>query len=754
MLRHWLSIGIAIAVIGIIAVLIVKARRDRWPVEEQAVNLAVGAEFSLPVRRDRILVKSYEFNRAGDTEGWELLTPEGPDLIETAGGMLNVQREGASRVEISNSIEIDATEVNLVELRVRKPVLKFSAAWRIGPAKWSPDFTGSRAISTEEWRTISIPVGQSKYWKGRIAALRIHLGASPAAREKEFQIDSIRLLRDENPSFTRRPERLGYAIADELQWVIPTEVPGKFQREVEIPKGARLSFSYGLSKQTWQSHRAEVMLQVSATTDRGESQPLASGRLQPKAMHGKWQWVKEVVNLEHLAGQRATLTFEASSADEKPAGLVLWGNPILEPSQTQSVKERPNIIVILIDALRPDHLGVYGYEQPTSPNLDELARESIVFENAFAQAQSTYVSVASLFTSLFPLEAKDEETGYHNLKQEVTTLAERLEDEGYVNSAFSTNYFIHWDYGFDRGFETFRCHHELPAKPLTQNVLRWLEDNPRRPFFVYLHFMDTHSPYTPPGEFRSRFLPADYHPTTPILFSGNAGLVKQKMEEGHEFNSQDRDYLKGLYDGEIASVDWNIGHMIERLRKMGLYDNTVIVVLADHGEEFWEHGSLEHGKQLYEELIRVPLIFKLPKSAGRAGERVSAAVQLVDVCPTLLELAGLPSPTGLRGESLLDVDPNENRWQYAEIPRMRALRGEGWKLIDKLPPAEDELYNLREDPAERRNLITEHPQIAAKMRSEMDRLVQTRGPALSAAQEREQIDPKTMERLRALGYIK
>ncbi|NIM06592.1 MAG: sulfatase-like hydrolase/transferase [Armatimonadetes bacterium] len=212
--------------------------------------------------------------------------------------------------------------------------------------------------------------------------------------------------------------------------------------------------------------------------------------------------------------------------------------------------------------------------------------------------------------------------------------------------------------------------------------------------------------------------------------------------------------MKGLYDGEIASIDHNIGRIIEYLRNEGIYDNTVIVVLADHGEEFWERGGLEHARTLHDEILRIPLILKLPPSANRRGERVSATVRQVDVYPTLLELAGVSLSSDIRGESLLHIDPAKSRWEYAETPYIAALRGEEWKFIAKSRPKQEELYNLEEDPAERKNVAAQHPQVLARMQEEMSSLMRMEEFASAADQEYKKVDPKTLERLRSLGYVK
>ncbi|NIM06588.1 MAG: hypothetical protein GTO55_09135, partial [Armatimonadetes bacterium] len=264
MVRRRLIAGIAVILIVVALTFIVKAKREREFLAEHTVNLAVGAKVNLPEQRNPVLVESFDFDKRGDAEGWELRIPEGPERMWIADGVLHIRRDGAPRSRVQRSFNLSAADVNLIELHVRRPLRRFSLSWLLETGQWSPAFAASRAISAEEWRTISFPVGQSEYWRGHITALRVNFDTGSGIKVPAFQVDSIRLLRDENPSFMVRPKRVGYVIANERQWVIPMELPGKFSREVEIPKGARLSFSYGLSKETWQSHQAKVMLQVSA----------------------------------------------------------------------------------------------------------------------------------------------------------------------------------------------------------------------------------------------------------------------------------------------------------------------------------------------------------------------------------------------------------------------------------------------------------------------------------------------------------
>ncbi|MBN1221941.1 MAG: sulfatase, partial [Candidatus Aminicenantes bacterium] len=271
-----------------------------------------------------------------------------------------------------------------------------------------------------------------------------------------------------------------------------------------------------------------------------------------------------------------------------------------------------NVLLILIDALRPDHLPCYGYEKNTAPFISRLAEKGIVFENAISQSSWTKASVASLFTSLYP----------HNhtakkwrdvLPLEVSTLAEELKAHGFVTYAVQTNTFIQARHNFDQGFDEYieSAYPECTADRVADLSIEFFKKIKERPekFFAYLHFMDTHFPYDAPKTYREYFVDKDY--------VGDPDLSKVTLKDLRSgimnLSERNKDHIRALYDAEIRFVDDQVQKIIDSLKLLKLGDNTIIIITSDHGEEFWEHGGFEHGHSMYNELLRVPLIIYNPK---------------------------------------------------------------------------------------------------------------------------------------------
>jgi arylsulfatase A-like enzyme len=746
------SSTIAIAAILLVGLLGLagKILRDRTLMRRgEVTGDSFPAKFDPTVDRPPLLVTSFDFDRDDDPEGWEPAESALPgEKLKVKDGRLYLPRMGASQSSLSRETDLDAGKINLIAVHLSAANAKDCGV------EWQPEigrsgtFPQSRYSSDKAGCTYYIAVGQSALWKGSIKRLKLVFLKAP----KKLAIDWIHLLQDDRQSFVMRAGKTGYVLAGRLEWVTPISIPGKFQREISVPQSGTGAISCGLSKEAWQSRLETVTVRVSARVNNGESREISTLQLRPKASHVPWRWESESLDLRPWAGRQATLTFEVGPPASKAGGLVLLVNPPAPVSPKVSPGPRYNFVILLVDALRRDHLSIYGYGRQTSPRLAQLAGESIVFDHSFAQSFCTNLSVTSLFTSRFPLEAKVRASGYFEIKKALVTFPQRLQQAGYRTAAFSANPLVNWDYGYEAGFDTF-YQNRAPGEILNEEAVRWLKANGGEPFLLYLHYMDVHAHYQPPANFRSLFLPAGYLPTDKKVWNGEASSLNSRIEEqGYVLPRQDLDYLMGLYDGGIAHADSCIGSLLAELKKMGSYNNTVIVVLADHGEEFLDHGKLEHTPQLYNELVRVPLILRLPASAGRRGERVSSQVRLLDVYPTLMELAGLPIPSDIRGQSLLAA--KAEREAYAESPSLAAISAGGWKLIDKPGEDRDELYNFAREPAEKNNLIASHPEKAAALRARIARLSQGKNSAVAARQKLKDIDPKTLEKLKALGYLK
>jgi arylsulfatase A-like enzyme len=445
----------------------------------------------------------------------------------------------------------------------------------------------------------------------------------------------------------------------------------------------------------------------------------------------------------------------------------------------QADTSRPNVLIILIDTLRADRLGSYGYDRDTSPNLDKLAAEGWRFSAAVSQAPWTKPSVASLFTGQYARQTSVGTDSWTPLRVQGLpyvsslapwhlTLAEAMAGSGYDTAAFGHNNNLVPEAGYSQGFFTYDWK-ELPAgfvhqlkkrlgirragDWITRHFLRWLNANEGGRFFAYLHTLDVHWPYRPPAPFHGMFTakPSLENFNRPNFMSDQI----RKIRSGTRPEPDTVRAMSDAYDECIRHVDHQLGELFQELASRGLYDNTLIVVTSDHGEEFMDHGMLSHGHALYDELIRVPLIVKFP-CPGRhcAPAVVEAPVELVDIFPTVMEAAGLATPELLAGKSLTDNTRPATRAAYSERLDQMAMRTRDWKVIYDEPSNSEKLFDLRNDPGEKSDLASQQPAVGKQMVMRLLDHAATRAPLTAAQRSFVEADKETLEGLRALGYIK
>ena len=426
----------------------------------------------------------------------------------------------------------------------------------------------------------------------------------------------------------------------------------------------------------------------------------------------------------------------------------------------------PNLVLISLDTLRRDHSSAYGYERETTPNLERFAEQGVRFALAYAPTSTTGPTHATLFTSLHPITHRVVKNGRVLVPAQVT-LAERLRDRGWDTAGVVSSYVLDARFGWDQGFAvwdddfdpaTATVRNEAwegaevevfdrTADATTERALAWL-DGPRehdRPFFLFVHYFDPHAPWVPPVGFARRFPPAD---------APTGGLP----------------VLRARYDAEIAFADQQIGALLDALEERGLAENSLVAITADHGEGLMQHGHLLHGAQIYEEQVRVPLLLRWP---GRlpAGRVIEGAVSLIDLAPTLLELAGVtPAPDEpMQGESLVrviegkeSIDPARPIFLFRQLYQrgfdsgtpvageQYGIRVGDWKLILAPDEGTRQLFDVARDPRERRDRNADEPALAAELEQKIAawRAQHTRGTTAPDA-----ISEADLERLRALGYV-
>ena len=411
-----------------------------------------------------------------------------------------------------------------------------------------------------------------------------------------------------------------------------------------------------------------------------------------------------------------------------------------------------NVVMVVVDTLRRDHVSCYGYERETTPHIDALAADGVRFETAYSQSPWTTPSLASLLTSRLP-----QELGLRSkqsvVPDDAVLLGEMLEPYDYATCAVVSHKFCSERWNFDQGFAAFDDtnalgHQAVTSPDVTERALEFVDQraNDGQPFFLFVHYFDPHLSYIdhPETGFER---PADY-----------TGPVRPKHELAElnkiELQPADRAELERLYDTEVAFTDRHVGRLFERLREHGLYDDALIVVTSDHGESFLDHGELGHGRTLYGEVLNVPLIVKYPEAYTRAGSRTQP-VALLDVVPTVLDVVGVPAPVLLHGHVLGRAPRSRTIPGFTHMNGgLRSLCDVRFKLIERPATGERELYNLARDPEEQNNMLERGAiglagQVLDRMQAEQkswDARLQPIAPQSI------RLGPATLESLRELGY--
>ncbi len=443
---------------------------------------------------------------------------------------------------------------------------------------------------------------------------------------------------------------------------------------------------------------------------------------------------------------------------------------------------KPNVILISVDTLRPDHLSCYGYDRSTSPNLDAMAKDGVRFTQALSPASWTLPAHMSLMTSQYP-HVHGVEVAQKALPDKATTLAELLSDHGYETAAVISWIYVAAKFGFAQGFDEF--HELLPAEELvdstaqasfkaeqvTDQAIQWLQRDHPKPFFLFVHYFDPHLDYDPPPPFDRMFDPDYLGPA-----SGTYGWIRPYIKGLHETPNQidprARDHVMALYDGEIRYTDWQLRRLFAAIDAAVGLDRCLIVLTSDHGEEFNEHGSMEgHQWTLYEETIRVPLIIRLPRRR-QAGRVVTEPVELMDVPATILSLLGISRPDFFQGRDRSGLlnggdGPDDHLFAFGEIRRFvirQYVRGLRYKLIHTFDTGVNkrgipvkagyELYDLQSDPGEQHDIYEPESPVAKLLVRTLQEWNASPITGLRAGEPQEVVlTPRELEQLRSLGYV-
>jgi arylsulfatase A-like enzyme len=579
---------------------------------------------------------------------------------------------------------------------------------------------------------------------------------------------------ERNPHSLKKKIHLGEYAYNAL--FAPTD--SQFMFEVKVPEECFLEFGCGFLEESFSTPRGEVLFRVEIETKGEERTVLFAEKL-------KFSRQQEIsvqkIDLSSYESKISRLYFQTEGIpDKNGSNSSVWINPILF---RKAAGTPPNVILVSIDTLRADHLGCYGYPYETSPSLDALAREGVLFRHTFSTTSWTLPSHVALLTSLNTPKHQVINI-LHKMKDSLPTTADILRNNGYYCAAFTGGGFVRRSYGFSKGFDSF---HQImkgnnlavrrdEAESLSRRTSAWLDENCDKNFFLFLHTYQPHMPYENNSQAGKMFLDENsrWQKVRPKDIFQGTGKYRTKLSE------EDRQNVIALYDGEIRYTDeYLIKPLVEKLKALGIYDNTLLIITSDHGEEFYEHQNWLHGSTLYNESIKIPLIIKFPASRYR-GTKVEDIARITDITPTILEEAKVdPGSFDFDGKSLLSLitgKEREERIFYADLifrrlkdtaPQMFATNRNGLKIIQSnktkstftkkfaadIGEKKVELYDLEKDQEELTNLANrrDYQELCLTVMENIARYYQ-----VGAGQKAQSItiDEELRQTLKALGYIR
>lgn len=657
-----------------------------------------------------------------------------------------------------------------------------------GQAKALPWSLRSPVVMGDDLRTYTLSGGRTVLG----SSIR-HILISPSdVVGTEFAIESVQLtFRKEH--LAGIPTGVSWQGLDEIYHeTIVSRAPQVITYELDLPPRPWLDLSVGTVEE------APVGFQVVV---RGAGRDRIVFKRTVTTPH---RWSSAMVDLAEFAGRRVEISMAVEAA--APGALGFWGAPVVrqevdarKESLSNNREARPrNLIMIVVDTLRKDHLSTYGYDRETSPNLTVLAAQGALFEDSIAQATWTKASMPAILTSLYPDSHTVQEFD-HRLPASATTLAEVFRDAGYATLSLTSILFVGQFTNLHQGFEQLhesgsldRANGSKVAREYVDRLILWLEDHQNFPFFALLHVQDPHDPFEPYPPYDRMWADPTYkekfeeqskkvrkYISDPLMKA--FGMPTKKELAAAEIDA--KRYVSqeiGWYDGSIRALDAELGRLLERLDELHLNDNTLIALVSDHGEEFLEHGRHFHGQSVYGELSRVPMILKGPGVAP--GVRVAETVESIDLMPTILDLIGLAPPLEVQGQSLASLisnNPGETltnsfRARPAFTGKAAIVQGagpaprdseaysvidDGWKLVHHIAPGEGspdkELFNHQSDPLNLNDVAAANPEIVERLTTLLEtwrKFTEShRLPADSEAAEN--LSQQEMEQLKSLGYL-
>jgi arylsulfatase A-like enzyme len=556
----------------------------------------------------------------------------------------------------------------------------------------------------------------------------------------------------------REIRMIGDGRATKLRSIL-VDVPSTLSWRVLLPPRARLTTEVSLDRAQASALAGRTCrARVESRGEGGSATLLAEKRIAPGD-----SWESVTVDLEPARAHAAELVFGVVCEPAAPgvtlARAARWKVPV---ASRRDRRGEAKVLLVTIDTLRADHLGAYGYPRPTSPRIDDLARRGLLFRDAETVQSATWPALTSLHTGLHPSAHGVIWNGWKP-RGRFVTLADLLDARGYDTSAFLANMKGTEHPGFARLFLARGSDQAGEDRAATGAAIAQLERVRDRPFFLWLHLVSPHADYAPPPPYDA------FASGAPSSLGGRVTELVAARERGLKLTAADVAHVVGLYDGEVAYADEQVGRVLDALRGLGLEERTLVVFAADHGEDLHEHNRyFFHSPSMYSSSLRIPLILALPGVLPRGGETDQPA-SLVDVAPTVLGLLGLQAPSSFQGVNLLPGGALPARPARAAVfsetsGRIFSVSTPEWRLVynpegivpeapgGSYPIGRRELFDRRRDPREQGNVAALHPEVVRALVADIEawRRRDLREGAADAVQT---IDPATAEELRALGYI-
>ena len=545
---------------------------------------------------------------------------------------------------------------------------------------------------------------------------------------------------------------------------------------VKVPESGRLRIGLAMAEYSWRNRSDGVIFNIHAQ-DGKESKLLFSKELDPYHKIQDRNILDEIIDLSPYENRKIELLFSTKPKSRSLNNLPFWVNPVVF-SETEN--HHTNIILISIDTLRADHLGSYGFKKETSPNIDRIAEDGVLFKRCYSHSPSTLPSHMTMLTSLYPVHHKLFSNAWGaNLKLDpsVPLLSDLLGKHGYQTAAFTGGGWMQAKFGFSNGFDSYQERVKSvidTPEQLYEQARLWIDAHRNMPFFLFLHTYEVHGPYAPASPYDRMFHPEpdDWMGVRPV------DIMKMRKGQTPLLTDEEKSQLMALYDGEIRYVDERfIAPLIAELKRQNLYNQTLLLFTSDHGEGFLEHGSLGHSNSVYDELLHVPLIIKFPDSKFR-GTEIGSIVRDVDIVPTVLEVLNIDSSRlAFDGRSLMSIlskpekEPrlsmgfrfiplynDRQRFEFhitslsGHYKEHKLIRNQSDALTtNPLPPFE--FYHFYDDTHEQIDLGDRAPALLRELHKKVDPFLRECLEATDQSFGEDYSDKNLEEQLRALGYI-